>query len=124
MRRRVPGLLLLVAAAGLLRLAAARDDLWLDEIWSLSLAARVHRALDVFTSLHHDNNHYLVTLWMFLLGDNAAGFWYRLPSVLAGTAAVALAYFAGQKLGGNAGVFAAILTALSLPLVVYSSEAR
>lgn len=124
MRRRVPGLLLLVAAAGLVRLAAARDDLWLDEIWSLSLASKLHRAQDVFTSLHHDNNHYLVTLWMFLLGENVAGFWYRLPSVLAGTATVALAALAGRRLGRTTAGFAAALTAFSLPLVVYASEAR
>jgi hypothetical protein len=124
MRRRVPGLGLLLAAAGLLRVAAARDDLWLDEIWSLTLASRVHRALDVFTALHHDNNHYLVTLWMFLLGQNVAGFWHRLPSLVAGLASVALVAAAGRRLGRTAGIFAAVLTAFSLPLVVYSSEAR
>lgn len=124
MRRSALGLFVLVAAAGLVRLAAARDDLWLDELWSLRLAAGISRASGVFTSIHLDNNHYLVTLWMFLLGPDAGGFWYRLPSVLAGTAAVALAAAAGRRLGRTAGIFAALLTAFSLPLVVYSSEAR
>lgn len=124
MRGRVLGVSLLAAAAGLLRLAAARGDLWLDEIWSLTLAAKAHSARDVFTALHLDNNHYLVTLWMFLLGVDRAGFWYRVPSLVAGIASVGLAAAAAGRFGRMPGLFAAVLTAFSLPLVVYSSEAR
>jgi hypothetical protein len=124
MARRALGLSLVVVAAGAVRLAAARGDLWLDEIWSLRLATGIARASDVFTSIHLDNNHYLMSLWMFALGPDAAGLWYRLPCLLAGTASVALAAAAGGRFGRTAGVFAAAGMAACLPLVVYSSEAR
>ena len=124
MRGSVLGISLLVAAGGLVRLAAARGDLWLDEIWSLMLASQAHTALDVFTALHLDNNHYLVTLWMFLFGVDQAGFWYRVPSLAAGIASVGLAAAAASRFGRTSGQFAAVLTAFSLPLVVYASEAR
>ena len=69
-----------------------RDQFWMDEIWSLVVfCPRVKSSLDVLT-LHHDNNHYLITLWMYLLGPLEKN-WivYRVPSIVAGIGTVALA---------------------------------
>ncbi|HEY1302347.1 MAG TPA: hypothetical protein VGF24_02280, partial [Vicinamibacterales bacterium] len=56
---------LLTAAIGL-RVIAARGDLWLDELWSLSFARQLDSPLQIWTSIHHDNNHPLNTLYLFV----------------------------------------------------------
>jgi hypothetical protein len=43
---------------------------WLDEPWSLANADAVRSPLEVFTSVHSDNNHYLYTLYLLAIGDN------------------------------------------------------
>jgi hypothetical protein len=121
--------LLALAAAAIvlgfaLRLAAARGDLWLDELWSLQLANATSSPLDVFWKIHHDNNNYLNTLWLIAVGDGAAPLLYRALSVVSGLGMVALG--AGAVLGGGRfeGAAAAILLAVSRFLVHYGSEAR
>ena len=109
--------------AVVLRLAAARNDLWLDEIWSLDLAARVHRPIEVFTGLHHDNNHYLNTLWLWAVGPDRDALVYRLIALITGTATVAMAGRIGRA-GAAAALSAMLLFAVSYVMVVYSSEAR
>ena len=99
---------LLIGAAGL-RIAAANNDLWLDEIWSLRLAGQVKSPWDVFTSIHHDNNHYLNTLWMWAVGPDRRPLVYRLPSLLAGTAAVAIAGLIGWRRDPTTGLLALVL---------------
>src|ERR1700676_2982755 len=79
--RRYPGIrqlfilscVLLVVVAAILRIRAAHNDLWLDEIWSLALAHSVSSPLAIFT-IHHDNNNYLNTLYLYLLADR--GNWW------------------------------------------------
>jgi hypothetical protein len=107
-----------------LRIAGARGDLWLDEIWSLDLARLAHSAMGVFTELHHDNNHHLNTLYLYLLGDGASPLCYRLAAVAAGSAAVAIV--ALRPLGGGRieALASVVLVSLSYVLVHYSSEAR
>lgn len=112
-------------AVGLvLRLAAARGDLWLDELWSLDLVSRVTSPDQVFWDIPHDNNHPLNSLWMVLVGQGAPPLVYRLPAVIFGTATVAVAARIGARVNTAAGVAAAALTCCSYPLVDYGSEAR
>jgi hypothetical protein len=107
--------IILLAVA--LRLAGARGDLWLDELWTVVSLQQLHSPLDVFTKLHHDNNHYLNTLFGYAMG--ARGNWpgYRLLSLLAGAGAVLLASWRGVRKSPAHAVFAAATT-------VYSAEAR
>ena len=43
-----------------LRVFAAHNDLWVDEIWTLQLLReRGHSFDDVFTNIKHSNNHHL-----------------------------------------------------------------
>ena len=80
---------LLIVSAGL-RLLAARGDLWLDELWSLSFARQMTSPLDVWTAIHHDNNHPLNTLYLFvvvhLAGAHASPMLFRLLSLVSGAA--------------------------------------
>ena len=120
----------LVAVAGitlvaaLLRLASLWDAFWLDEIWSLRLASTTDSALGVFTSIHHDNNHYLNTFWLRALGGDAPWALYRAPAFLAGVATVMLAGGMESRRGLGPGLLAAALFGLSYPFVHYSTEAR
>src|SRR5262249_32454007 len=89
-----------VLAVGLLlRIAAGRGDLWLDEVWSLQLAGSARSPLDVLLALHHDNNNYLNTLWLMALSANAPPLACRLLAIAAGAGTVWLAAAAARQRG-------------------------
>lgn len=115
----------IVVLAAIVRIWAAQDEFWLDEIWSLLAFGRAASSpLDVFT-FHHDNNHYLVTLWMYFVGA-AREHWfvYRVPSLAAGIGTVILAAWIARRWGSLAAIAAAVLTGGSFVLITYASEAR
>lgn len=99
-------------------------DFWLDEVWSWSIAKDLASPLQVFTGIHHSNNHHLLTLWMFWLGDAAPVWLYRLPSLLAGIASIPLAAALAWPRGRLEAVLAASGVAACFALVHFSSEAR
>ncbi len=113
----------IVLVAALLRLPGLFTEFWLDEIRALANVASIDSASEVFTAIHHDSNHWLVSLWMYVVGQEAAFWVYRLPSFLAGVAAVlAVGWLA--EMDGSRPRLAMLTTATSFPLVFYSSEAR
>lgn len=114
---------IIAAAAGLL-VAAARGDLWLDEIWSLSLAQAAESAGDVFTRLRHDNNHPLNTLYLILLGPGQPSFCYRIPAVLAGIGSLLLLGRIAGRWGRLEELAVLFMAGTSFPLLLYWSEAR
>src|SRR4029079_18407473 len=80
-------------------------------------------ALDAFR-LSFDNNHILITLWMYALGGDHGPLLYRRPSLIAGLCTVATAWRSGwRKDPSSAWVYAAVFAA-SFPLTVYAVEAR
>jgi hypothetical protein len=115
--------MILVAAAAV-RICGARGDLWLDEIGSLQMAGRISSPLGVFTQLHHDNNHYLNTLFLYYVGPHGNSLAYRSLSILAGVGTVAMAWLIGRRRSAVAGLLTMLLTAFSYVMVLYSSEAR
>lgn len=116
------GVILLLAAA--VRVWAAQDELWLDEIWTLlAIGRNLNSIPDIFTA-HHDNNHYLVTLWMYLTTPQHNWVVYRVPSLIAGIGTVALAAQIALRWGRFAALTAAALCATSFVLIFYASEAR
>lgn len=106
------------------RVWASSGNLWLDEILSLSIAQSVHHPLDIITKLHHDNSHPLNTFFMYILGNQKSWLVYRLPSLLAGSGAVAMAGVIGGLRGRLEALTFMILTGFSYLLIHYSSEAR
>lgn len=82
---------LVVAVAALVRLTAASNEFWLDEVWSLLIATDLASAWRAFT-IKHDNNHILNTLYLRWAGLRDAWLVYRLPAVVAGTGTVALVF--------------------------------
>lgn len=117
--------ILLSLGALLLRLYAANDNFWLDEIFNYFLAMeQVHSVSDIFTGIKFEHQ-FLVTLSMYLIGDQLNWLWYRLPSVIAGTGTIALMALVGYRRMTPAALIVTLcVTAMSYPLVVYSSEAR
>jgi hypothetical protein len=122
----------LVAAGAAVRIALARGDLWLDELWSLSFARQITWPWEVLTGIHHDNNHPLNTLALFLtvkaVGAHAPSIVYRLLPLLAGVAMIPLLYWTEARkddpLSRLSGLIAATLCAGSFLAILYSSEAR
>src|SRR5216117_1898350 len=113
------------AVGTVVRVLAAQNDLWFDEVWTLELLReRVHSFRDVFINIKHSNNHHLVSLWMWLVGQNASALVYRLPSVLASIGTVALAGFIGARRSWLEGCIAVTLTSWSYLLIHYGTEAR
>jgi hypothetical protein len=109
----------------IVRVFAAHNDLWFDEIWSLELVReRVHSVVDVFTNGKHSNNHHLCSLWMWLVGQNASSFVYRLPSVLASIGTIVLAGLIGLRQSRLEAYIAVILTSWSYLLIHFGTEAR
>ena len=112
-----------IAAGAILRLIPCFGDFWLDEIWSYYYARELTSPIEVFTNVHHSNNHHLPMLWLYALGD--VPYWvYRIPSLLAGIGSVALAAYLGWRRGRVEAVFVTVLFGFSFLLVAYSSEAR
>ena len=116
--------IVILASAAVLRICGAINDLWLDEIWSLHIAGDLSAPIDVFTKIHHDNNHYLNTLYMFLVGSHGNWPGYRIPSILAGIGTVAVAGLIGGRRNAPSALFAMLLVGFSYLAVLYSSEAR
>lgn len=106
-----------------LRVGGSTGELWLDEIWSLALAAQLKSASQIFT-IHHDNNHYLISLWMLFCGVRKAWWLYRVPSILAGMGAALAAIRIGWRQSRETAFVAGLLISLSYLAVFYSSEAR
>ena len=113
------------AVGAVVRVFAAQNDLWFDEVWTLELLReRVHSFGDVFISIKHSNNHHLISLWMWLVGQNASALTYRLPSVVASIGTVALAGCIGARRSCVEGCIGVILTSSSYLLIHYGTEAR
>jgi hypothetical protein len=114
----------IVLLAAAIRICGIFNDLWLDEIWSLYLAREISSPVEVFTKIHHDNNHYLTTLYMYLVGPHGNWPGYRIPSLVAGVGAVVVAGLIGRRRNTASAIFAMLLVGFSYVLTLYSSEAR
>ncbi len=117
--------LVAIALLGLvLRIAAAKGDYWLDEAWSAVFARDAATPGRVFFAINHDNNHFLNTLWLQLVGWGALPVIGRALSIVSGTAGVLVAGLIGARRGRRAATVTALLFAVSPILVTYGSEAR
>ena len=114
----------LVLAAAALRLPGLFTDFWLDEIWTLKIVLGMDSGWDVFHEVRHSNNHHLNTLIFYALGDLEHWSLYRVHSLLAGVASVALAFRIGARRGGTEAFVGGALCATSYLLIHFSSEAR
>jgi 4-amino-4-deoxy-L-arabinose transferase-like glycosyltransferase len=116
---------LLVTALGLRLIRLSFQPLWWDEGWSVFFATSDVGSLLRLTAVDiHPPFYYLVLrAWVALFGPSPVAL--RLLSVLIGALSVPLLYATGRRLwGGNVGLMAALLLALSPWHVYYSQEVR
>ncbi len=119
----------IVCAAGILLsssliVIAARGDLWLDEIWSLSFAEAAKTPWEILLLFKHDDNHILNTLFLYLMGKQQNLLLYRAFAILSGIASLILLVKIASQWGRLEGIFVLLLAGTSYPLVLYFSEAR
>jgi hypothetical protein len=107
-----------------LRLACARGDLWLDEIWSMNHVRGLANAGDILWRLPSTNNHVLNSLWLWLVGPRAPVVLIRLQSIIVGTLTVPVAALLCGRSGPAAAITGAALAAGATIFVQYGSEAR
>src|SRR3954470_581880 len=101
-------IVLTTLSAIVLYAAATSGELWLDEVWTITLMRNeVHSSSDIVLSLKHDNNHFLNSLIVYLIGPDGSMWDYRRPVVVAGTLSVFLAGWI-QRRRGLAGAVAAM----------------
>ncbi len=114
----------ILLAALTLRVVGSWNDLWLDEIWSLTIVRGIASPWDVFTKIHLDNNHYLTSLWLYFFREHGNWFGYRAPSIVAGFGCVILAGLIAARHNARAAGIALFLFTFSYVQILYSSEAR
>src|SRR5690349_4949517 len=85
---------------------------------------RVMRSPFEVFRLTHDSNQILNTIYLYYFGRGDSWLSYHILSVAAGTASVALLGWIGFQTGVFAGVSTLVFSAMSIPLIVSSSEAR
>ncbi len=107
-----------------LRLQVAQGSLWLDEAWSAQFVAQAGDAIGVVWRINHDNNHFLNSWWMLLVGPYAPPMLVRALSIATGVASVAVAGAIGLRRSVAIGIASALLFAVSPILVAYGAEAR
>jgi hypothetical protein len=116
--------IVIVTLAVSLRARSALNDLWMDEIWSLELVRELHSPIEVFTKTHHDNNHYLNSLFIYFFGQRGNWPGYRVPAVVAGFGTIVLAWLIGARRDKRTAFFSMLLVSSSYVMILYSSEAR
>ena len=118
-------LIVITLVGFLLRVLAARGELWFDEILTLKLLDRLSSADEIFSRLPHVNNHLLNSLWLWIAGKEADPVWRRFASILLGAATIpAAAMFIRRAAGEAAGLATALIFAVGHIFVHYGSEAR
>jgi hypothetical protein len=71
-----------------LRLLGARGDLWHDEIWSIVLLKPLTSVDQIFWRINHDNNHFLNSIYQYVVGPDAAPLVQRGLSITLGACTV------------------------------------
>ncbi|MEM7253423.1 MAG: hypothetical protein AAF493_18570 [Pseudomonadota bacterium] len=108
----------------LLRIIGALGDLWVDEVWSIALAASLENPLQAFVKFESNNNHLLNTWFLFGVGGDATPFQARAFAVVCGVVSIPAAALAGRRFGASTICLAALFSSVSYLFVVYTSEAR
>ncbi len=111
-------------AGGAVRLPLLWSDLGIDEVWTLFWISVVRNPAEILLALRHDNNHWLNSLYLYYA--RAAG-WvpgYRLLSLAAGVATIAIVAAVARRYGRVAAIAAGIACAFSSLMVDLTTEAR
>ncbi|MDA1208903.1 MAG: hypothetical protein O2904_02625 [bacterium] len=106
-----------------LRIAGIQDELSIDEIWSIAHVDARTSPWSIFT-MHHDNNHYLYSLYLWLLGSKTSVLLIKLPGILSGLLLPCVMTWWARKRSIYEGLVMAILSSTSFLLISLSAFAR
>ena len=127
MRFAVPGLVLIVTLVGLaLRIHGIRSSLWLDELHTSWVVHDGIRLIPDRAAMGNCTSAYFYLVWFFISIFGEYEWALRLPSALAGTALIPLAYWVTIRWLRNqvAAILSCGLVAVDPTLVLFSQEAR
>ncbi len=119
----------IITAGILLRVTvAANSELRFDELISLDLISAIQGPWDILLTLHHDNNHPLASLAIFMTGVSTytPGFWYRITPILSSLLSVVLLSLILSKRSKDTlpAILGTALFSSSLLSITLSSEIR
>lgn len=117
-------LIIVLIVSVFFRIEGILNDFWLDEIWSLLFAESLKSPLEIITKIHHDNNHYLNTLFLYYFQNNVTWYIFRIPSLVAGFGIMAMAVLINPNRGGIYTFTTLTLIGFSFIIINYSTEAR
>ena len=105
MKASTPAVVAMLLIAAAVRLGGINCQLWLDEVWSIRLAQKAGSPLGIILNheLHHDNNHWLNTLYVYYLGPGRPWWTYHVLAEVTGIATVVLGYVIARRRGPMAG---------------------
>ncbi|TSC58253.1 MAG: hypothetical protein Greene041619_684 [Candidatus Peregrinibacteria bacterium Greene0416_19] len=117
-------LIVILLAGAVLRVwAAGRDELWIDEVWNAFYARTLRSASDALR-IHNDNSHYLYTIYLWMIGDDASVFVMRLPALVAGILLPVIVAVYAWKRTVIAGLVMATIFSFSSLLISFATQAR
>lgn len=115
----------ILALGAWLRIAGSSGALWFDEIWSLQNLEGLSGPGGIIWGISQDNNHFLNSLWLWLVGPGASPLRMRAMAIAFGCGSIVMASRIVHREAGRTGALtAALLFAASPILVQYGSEAR
>lgn len=118
-------LLALLALCGIvLRYQGLNTAFWLDEIWATEALSSLNSWKDIFTRYRQDNNHFLVSLFSYLIGPTKDWVLYRLPHFIAGCGTFIVLYLIVRSWTKLSAFIAFFFFSFSYLFILYSSEAR
>lgn len=106
-----------------LRFISVLNDIWLDEAWSIERIKHIKSIWGVFTEIHHDNNHYLNSAFLYILNKLGLIRLARLPSLLFSIITLALVSWNFRK-NKTQLILSIILIGFNFPLIHFGTEAR
>jgi len=116
-------MILIIIAGAAMRIWAATDNFWLDEVATYYLALQLDSPMDALVRVRLDH-HILNTAYFAAIGDRHHWGIYRLLSIISGVAAMVLVSSITVRRGAVQRFMALLMCAVSYPLVHYSSEGR
>lgn len=115
---------ILFAAAVLIRFYFAVGDLWLDEVWSIVNITKISSFGEIFTAINSYNNHFLNSIFIYVLGPDAPMMLYRLPAVIGSVMSLVFVFLIARKDGQVNALIALTLAGFSYFFIMLSSESR
>jgi len=119
-----PFLFLLLGLGVVLRMLGTRGELWLDEVWSISLVSKIHSWPEILTEIHSNNSHPLNSLWLYLVRPSVDALDIRLASLAFSIASIFLYLKVANQILPKGAELAASFFSLSYVFVLYTTEAR